>query len=96
MGPWSRGGVRIGEKEKWSWTLKLEIKEAHLRTIYSADWAEGGIPTEEGGLGRIVTGGGDGRINVFQMVRLINFPDFLRASKLIRCFLDPFSADQTN
>ena len=70
MGPWSGGGgVRIGQKEKWEWTLKGEILGGHLRTIYSVDWAAGGVSQEEGGLGRIVTGGGDGTIHVYQMVR---------------------------
>lgn len=69
MGPWSKGGVRIGEKEKWKWVLKGEIKDAHTRTIYSVDWAKGGLDKKAGGLGRLLTGGGDGVINVFQMVR---------------------------
>jgi WD40 repeat protein len=68
MGPWSKGGVRIGEKEKWEWSLKGQIEDAHSRTIYSVDWAKGGLKESEGGLGRIVSGGGDGTINVFQMV----------------------------
>ncbi|KAI5475144.1 cytosolic iron-sulfur protein assembly protein 1 [Pseudohyphozyma bogoriensis] len=69
MGPWSRGGVRIGMKEKWEWKLKGEIEGAHLRSVYSVDWGKGGVSKEEGGLGRIVTGGGDGRINVFQIMK---------------------------
>ncbi|GAA5977932.1 hypothetical protein JCM11641_004337 [Rhodosporidiobolus odoratus] len=67
MGPWSSGGVRIGMKEKWSWELRGQIEGAHERTIYSLDWQKGGLGEVEGGLGRILTGGGDGRINVFQM-----------------------------
>ncbi|KAK4702167.1 cytosolic iron-sulfur protein assembly protein CIAO1, partial [Phenoliferia sp. Uapishka_3] len=37
LGPWSggNGGVRIGDREKWNWTLKGEIGGAHSRTIYS-------------------------------------------------------------
>lgn len=66
MGPWSKGGVRVGEREKWRWSLKGSIEGSHERTIYSLDWALGGDPS---GLGRLVTGGGDGRINVYQMVR---------------------------
>lgn len=73
MGPWSRGGVRIGAKEKWKWSLKGEIVGAHTRTIYSVDWAKGGQSKDDGGLGRIVSGGGDGTINVFQMVRYTFF-----------------------
>ncbi|GAA5891740.1 hypothetical protein JCM6882_006190 [Rhodosporidiobolus microsporus] len=69
MGPWSAGGVRIGVKEKWRWEMRGEIGEAHERTVYSVDWQRGGVSEEEGGLGRIVTGGGDGRINVFQMTK---------------------------
>lgn len=72
MGPWSGGGgVRIGAKEKWEWTLKGRIEGAHTRTVYSVDWARGG--EGEGGLGRIVSGGGDGTINVFQMVSALFF-----------------------
>ena len=69
MGPWSKGGVRIGAGERWKWSLKAEIKDAHTRTIYSVDWARNGLPKSKGGLGRIVSVGGDGTINVFQMVR---------------------------
>lgn len=69
MGPWSKGGVRIGAGERWKWSLKTEIKDAHTRTIYSVDWARNGLPKSKGGLGRIVSVGGDGSINVFQMVR---------------------------
>lgn len=69
MGPWSSGGVRIGVKERWNWSLRSEIKDAHSRTIYAVDWAAGGTPSSQGGLGRLVTCGGDGKINVYQMVR---------------------------
>jgi WD40 repeat protein len=72
MGPWSAGGVRIGVKEKFRWEMRGEIEGAHERTIYSVDWQEGGKEESEGGLGRIVTAGGDGRINVFQMVRFLH------------------------
>ena len=68
MGPWSAGGVRIGIKEKWRWEERGEIRDAHERTIYAIDWKAGGAPSSEGGLGRIVSAGGDGRINVFQIV----------------------------
>lgn len=68
MGPWSSGGVRIGQKEKFRWEEVGQIEGAHKRTIYSIDWKKGGVSEEEGGLGRIVTGGGDGTINVFQIV----------------------------
>ena len=68
MGPWSSGGVRIGDKERWKWSLKGEIEGAHERTIYAVDWGKGGVSAEEGGLGRIVSCGGDGKINVFQLV----------------------------
>jgi hypothetical protein len=72
MGPWSSSGVRIGYGEKWKWTLRDSIKGAHERTIYSVDWAKGGVPESKGGLGRLITGGGDGVINVFQMVSLFH------------------------
>ncbi|KAK4057329.1 Cytosolic iron-sulfur protein assembly protein [Microbotryomycetes sp. JL221] len=67
MGPWSRGGVRIGAGERWKWTLVTEISNAHERTIYSIDWAETGAAKDKGGLGMIVSVGGDGNINVFQL-----------------------------
>ncbi|BGP40867.1 Cytosolic iron-sulfur protein assembly protein [Rhodotorula kratochvilovae] len=67
MGPWSAGGVRIGAGEKHRWEARGVVPDAHERTIYALDWQRGGLGEEEGGLGRIVTGGGDGRINVFQM-----------------------------
>lgn len=69
MGPWSKSGVRIGIKEKWNWELKAEIEGVHERTVYSVDWGKGGLGEEEGGLGRILSAGGDGKINVFQIVR---------------------------
>ncbi|GAA5861027.1 hypothetical protein JCM1840_003055 [Sporobolomyces johnsonii] len=73
MGPWSAGGVRIGLKERFRWEVVGEIEGAHDRTVYSLDWQRGGGGAGEGedqeGLGRIVTGGGDGRINVFQLAK---------------------------
>ncbi|GAA5970345.1 hypothetical protein JCM21900_001651 [Sporobolomyces salmonicolor] len=69
MGPWSRGGVRIGPKERWRWEVVGEIADAHDRTVYSLDWQTGGVRARDGGLGRIVTAGGDGRINVFQLTQ---------------------------
>lgn len=79
MGPWSGGGVRIGHSERWKWTLKTEIAGAHERTIYSVDWGKGGAV---GGLGRLVTGGGDGVINVYQMVRHFSRSSLLTAEQL--------------
>lgn len=70
MGPWSAGGVRIGMKERYRWEARGEIRDAHERTVYAVDWKEGGASRDEGGLGRIVSAGGDGRVNVYQMVRL--------------------------
>ncbi|GAA6002916.1 hypothetical protein JCM10207_001896 [Rhodosporidiobolus poonsookiae] len=69
MGNWSAGGVRIGVKEKWRWVCRGQVDGAHERTVYALDWKRGGVDEEEGGLGRILTGGGDGRINVFQMTK---------------------------
>ena len=84
MGPWSSGGVRIGVKERWNWSLKAEIRDAHTRTIYAVDWAPSSssssssfssLPssneetvTDRTNLGRLLTCGGDGRINVYQIV----------------------------
>lgn len=67
MGPWSAGGVRIGMKERYRWEARGEIRDAHERTVYAVDWKEGGASRGEGGLGRIVSAGGDGRVNVYQM-----------------------------
>ncbi|SCV69775.1 BQ2448_1169 [Microbotryum intermedium] len=70
MGPWSAGGVRIGIKERWEWKLVASWEDGlHSRTIYSLDWNRSGIDEKEGGLGTIVTGGGDGVINVLQMLK---------------------------
>lgn len=74
MGPWSSGGVRIGMKERWKWVGRGQIEGAHERTVYAVDWAKGGLSEAEGGLGRLVTAGGDGRINVFQMASRISCP----------------------
>lgn len=68
MGPWSKGGIRIGNSERYTWSEVTEIKGAHERTIYAVDWAKGGRSQAEGGLGRMVSCGGDGVINIFQMV----------------------------
>ncbi|GAA6058202.1 hypothetical protein JCM3770_005009 [Rhodotorula araucariae] len=68
MGPWSASGVRIGPGEKFRWEARGAIADAHERTIYAVDWQRGGgVAESEGGLGRLVSCGGDGRINVFQM-----------------------------
>ncbi|SCZ89555.1 BZ3500_MvSof-1268-A1-R1_Chr9g10452 [Microbotryum saponariae] len=70
MGPWSAGGVRIGIKERWEWKLVASWDDGlHSRTIYSLDWNRSGVEETQGGLGRIVTGGGDGVINVLQMMK---------------------------
>lgn len=49
----------------------------HSRTIYTVDWTgdANAVKGEAGeSLGRIVTGGGDGTINVFEIVRWIPKP----------------------
>lgn len=61
MGPWTPGGVRIGIKEKWKWEERGQIEGLHDRTIYAVDWKEGGVPSSQGGLGRIVSAGGGER-----------------------------------
>lgn len=61
----SFGGIRVGAGEKWKWSLKTKILGLHERTIYSIDWKAGGAAD---GLGRIVTAGGDGVINIIQIV----------------------------
>jgi len=72
MGPWSATGVRVGLGERYGWEERGVIEGAHERTIYAVDWQKGGLDESEGGRGRIVTAGGDGRINVFQMVRSLS------------------------
>ncbi|GAA5890572.1 hypothetical protein JCM8208_004919 [Rhodotorula glutinis] len=67
MGPWSATGVRVGLGERYGWEERGVIEGAHERTVYAVDWQKGGVDEGEGGRGRIVTAGGDGRINVFQM-----------------------------
>ncbi|KWU44450.1 WD40 repeat-like protein [Rhodotorula sp. JG-1b] len=60
--------IKLWERvSKWRWEERGEIRDAHERTIYAIDWKAGGAPSSEGGLGRIVSAGGDGRIKVFQM-----------------------------
>ncbi|GAA6060592.1 hypothetical protein JCM10212_004571 [Sporobolomyces blumeae] len=64
------GGIRIGQKEKFRWTLVVDLERVHERSVYSVDWKEGGEEEVGGaGLGRIVTGSGDGKIRVWQAVR---------------------------
>ncbi|POY71141.1 hypothetical protein BMF94_5898 [Rhodotorula taiwanensis] len=87
MGPWTPGGVRIGIKEKWKWEERGQIEGLHDRTIYAVDWKEGGVPSSQGGLGRIVSAGGDGRINVIQMLE-----PSIEASKEAGESSDPSSA----
>lgn len=65
MGPWSRSGVRIGQKERFEWKEVVRLDGAHERSVFSLDWKNGGI---EGGLGRIASCGGDGKIRIWQVV----------------------------
>ena len=84
MGPWSKGGIRIGNSERYKWSLVTEIKNAHERTIYAVDWAKGGRSAQEGGLGRMVSCGGDGVINIHQMVNRFAFAVILATYSLVR------------
>jgi len=65
MGPWSRSGVRIGQKERFEWKEVVRLDGVHERSVFSLDWKSGGI---EGGLGRIASCGGDGKIRIWQVV----------------------------
>lgn len=80
MGPWSSGGVRIGYAEKWKWTEKVKIEGLAERSVYSVDWAKGGLSEKEGGIGRVVMGSGDGMIRVIQMVCFIYSLSFVFAA----------------
>lgn len=42
---------------------------AHSRSVFSLSWSEGGIPTDQGGLGLLASGGGDGKVIVWQLVK---------------------------
>ncbi|BGP08865.1 Cytosolic iron-sulfur protein assembly protein [Rhodotorula toruloides] len=95
MGPWSSGGVRIGMKERWKWVERGQIEGAHERTVYAVDWARGGVSEEEGGLGRIITAGGDGRINVFQMTKPTS-PDAPPTHTLLETIEDAHGVSDVN
>lgn len=68
MGPWSRSGVRIGQKERFEWKEVVRLEGVHDRSVYGLDWKRGGVDEKEGGLGRIATCAGDGKIRVWQVV----------------------------
>ncbi|GAA5947800.1 hypothetical protein JCM3765_001089 [Sporobolomyces pararoseus] len=69
MGPWSRSGVRIGQKERFEWKEVVRLEGIHERSVYSLDWKKGGIEEKQGGLGRIATCAGDGKIRIWQVTR---------------------------
>ncbi|GAA6017682.1 hypothetical protein JCM11491_001167 [Sporobolomyces phaffii] len=69
MGPWSRAGVRIGHKERFEWREVVRLERVHERSVYSLDWKRGGVAEDRGGLGRIATCAGDGKIRIFQVTR---------------------------
>ncbi|GAA5838595.1 hypothetical protein JCM3766R1_006023 [Sporobolomyces carnicolor] len=69
MGPWSRSGVRIGQKERFEWREVSKLEGIHDRSVYSLDWQRGGVDEKEGGLGRIATCAGDGKIRIWQVTR---------------------------
>lgn len=85
MGPWSAGGVRIGEGEKWRWALKSEISDSHTRSIYSIDWGTGGESAEHNGIGRLASVGGDGVINLYQMVKRANVSSWVHERLISLC-----------
>lgn len=73
MGPWSRSGVRIGQKERFEWREVSKLEGIHDRSVYSLDWQRGGVDEKEGGLGRIATCAGDGKIRIWQVVSVVLF-----------------------
>lgn len=64
---------RKGEK----WVCVSVLKGFHSRTIYSVSWGEDATSKREGNLGRLATGGGDGKICVFEVVRSTTLGSFL-------------------
>jgi WD40 repeat protein len=42
---------------------------AHSRSCFALSWISGGLPESEGGLGLLASGGGDGKIIIWQVVR---------------------------
>jgi WD40 repeat protein len=42
---------------------------AHSRSCFALSWSPGGLPETDGGLGLLASGGGDGKIIVWQVVR---------------------------
>lgn len=65
------GGWRIGRSERERWSCVSVLEGYHSRTIYTVDWTgdANAIKGEHGeSLGRIATGGGDGTINVIEIV----------------------------
>ncbi|KAG0147508.1 hypothetical protein CROQUDRAFT_656074 [Cronartium quercuum f. sp. fusiforme G11] len=65
------GGWRIGRSERERWRCVRVLEGFHTRTIYSIDWTSfEDIKGDEGEpLGYIATGGGDGKINIFEIHR---------------------------
>jgi WD40 repeat protein len=37
--------------------------------VFTLSWTSGGIPTDQGGLGLLASGGGDGKIIIWQITR---------------------------
>jgi len=84
---------REGEK----WTCTNVLKGWHERSVFSCDWTKD-EEEFEGGLGRILTAGGDGKICIFQVVSNIPFthvllfqfsPSLLRQSLLQTSLFSP-------
>ncbi|MBW0547255.1 hypothetical protein O181_086970 [Austropuccinia psidii MF-1] len=69
------GGWRIGRSERERWTCVNVISGYHSRTIYSLDWTSTNLNPQsdsdliEDSLGTILTCGGDGKINIFEIFR---------------------------
>jgi len=40
---------------------------AHSRSCFSVSWSPGGLPADQGGLGLLASGGGDGKIIIWQI-----------------------------
>ncbi|KAI8453725.1 WD40-repeat-containing domain protein [Phakopsora pachyrhizi] len=87
------GGWRIGRSERERWVSVKKVSGIHSRTIYSVDWTfldhlslqtQKDEDEDDESLGFIVTAGGDGKINVFQIVSSI-FPS--QVNRLIYIYI---------
>ncbi|RSH92443.1 Cytosolic iron-sulfur protein assembly protein [Saitozyma podzolica] len=66
------GGVRLWERTGHNPDSPVAERihtAAHSRSCFALSWISGGLPESEGGLGLLASGGGDGKIIIWQVVR---------------------------